>query len=73
MYECVIGLTCFIAGVLLMYAVHRVVFDIYSDKAKNTIRKLRRENSALKARATKIEVEHVHTFETSGTDYFKEF
>ena len=73
MYECIIGLTCFITGVLLMYAVHRVVFDIYSDKAKNTIRKLRNENRALKARSTKIEVEHVHTFETSGTDYFKEF
>lgn len=73
MYECIIGLTCFITGVLLMYAVHRVVFDIYSDKARNTIRKLRNENRALRAQATHIEVEHVHTFETSGTDYFKEF
>lgn len=64
MYECIIGLTCFITGVLLMYAVHRVVFDIYSDKARNTIRKLRRENSALRAQGTKIEVEHIHTFAT---------
>ena len=74
MYECIIGLTCFITGVLLMYAVHRVVFDIYSDKARNTIRKLRNENRALRAQGTKIEVEHVHTFETSGTeDYFRGF
>ena len=69
MYECIIGLTCFITGVLLMYAVHRVVFDIYSDKAKNTIRKLRIENKALRdicnySNNDVIQVEHIHTFAT---------
>lgn len=88
MYECIIGLTCFITGVLLMYAVHRVVFDYESDKAKNYIRKLQNETRALQDQIIELNVrlshknddpnvivEHMikHTFETSGTDYFKEF
>lgn len=56
MYECFIGLACFVCGVLLMFAVHRVIFDHYAAKAEAYIEQLKNEKK------DKIEVEHIHTY-----------
>ena len=43
MYESFIGLACFICGILLMFAVHRVVFDHYASQAEDYIEDLKKQ------------------------------
>ena len=57
-YEAFIGISSFICGILVMYAIHRVVFDMESAKAKEYIRKLKEE------KGSHVEVEHIHTYAT---------
>ena len=41
--DVLIGFSCFICGFLVMFAIHRVVFDYYEAKAEATIRKLKHQ------------------------------
>ena len=53
-----VGIASFICGFLIMFAIHRVVFDHYASAAEDYIEKLKKENK------TKVEVEHIHTYAT---------
>lgn len=41
--DVLIGFSCFICGFLVMFAIHRVVFDYYEAKAEATIRELKHQ------------------------------
>lgn len=58
LYTAFIGIASFICGILVMYAIHRVVFDYYSNEAEKYIDMIKKEGK------TKIEVEHRHTYAT---------
>lgn len=60
-----IGVASFICGVLLMFAIHRVVFDHYANAAESYIEDLKKEIRELKGTGMQIEVEHKHTFAAS--------
>lgn len=51
-----VGIASFICGFLIMFAIHRVVFDHYASAAESYIEDLKNKND------TKVEVEHIHTY-----------
>ena len=53
-----VGIASFICGFLIMFAIHRVVFDHYASAAEDYIEKIKMQNK------TKVEVEHIHTYAT---------
>lgn len=58
--EFLIGCAGFICGFLMMFAIHRVIFDHYASKAMAVIRELKRH------RHDNIEVTYVHEYAKPG-------
>ena len=56
--DAVIGLSCFICGFLMMFAIHRVVFDHHAGQAEAVIRELKRQLHE------PVDIEVMHTFAT---------
>ena len=80
MLELMIGAVCFFCGFVLMFAIHRVMFDYYDEDAKQEIYDLKCEVTALKGdnfelkaeieeykrtlNTINVEIKEVHTFAT---------
>jgi hypothetical protein len=62
--DVVIGLTCFLCGFMLMFAIHRVVFDYYAEQAKSVIEELKRQLYY----PTNVEVVHTYAEPDDVTD-----
>lgn len=62
--DVVIGLTCFLCGFMLMFAIHRVVFDHYAEQAKAVIIELKRQLYY----PTSVEVVHTYAEPDDVTD-----
>ena len=41
--DVLIGFSCFICGFLMMFAIHRVIFDYYAGKSEAVIKELKRQ------------------------------
>lgn len=63
-YNTFIGLASFIAGFLMMFAIHRVVFDHYANAAEDYIEDLKKQINDLKTGRVNVEVDHIHTYAT---------
>lgn len=72
-YAAFIGVCSFVCGFAVMFAIHRVVFDAYSERAENYIKKIKsgeiiditEEVYAYDPSKDKnIQVEHIHTYAT---------
>ena len=62
--DVVIGLTCFLCGFMLMFAIHRVVFDHYAVQAPGVIDELKRQLYY----PTSVEVVHTYAEPDDVTD-----
>ena len=62
--DVVIGLTWFLCGFMLMFAIHRVVFDHYAEQAKAVIEELKRQLYY----PTSVEVVHTYAEPDDVTD-----
>ena len=62
--DVVIGFSCFICGFLMMFAIHRVVFDHYAEQAKGVIEELKRQLYY----PTSVEVVHTYAEPDDVTD-----
>lgn len=63
-YAAFIGISSFICGVAVMFAIHRVVFDHYASAAEDYIEDLKRQIKELKYGQVNISYEEKHTFAT---------
>jgi len=54
--DVLIGFSCFICGFLMMFAIHRVIFDYYAGKSEAVIKELKRQMHE------PINVEIMHTY-----------
>lgn len=63
-YNAFIGIASFICGIIVMFAIHRVVFDHYANAAEEYIDDLKKQIKEMKEFGLYIEVEHKHTFAT---------
>lgn len=63
-YAAFIGISSFICGVAVMFAIHRVVFDHYASAAEDYIEELKRQIKELTYDKDNIEVHHIHTYAT---------
>ena len=59
-----IGIASFVCGVLLMFAIHRVVFDHYASAAEDYIEELKKQIADLKKDPIRVTYEEHHTFAT---------
>lgn len=62
--DVVIGMACFLCGFLLMFAIHRVVFDYYAEQANVVIENLKRQLNY----QTNVEVVHTYAEPDDVTD-----
>ena len=63
-YAAFIGISSFICGVAVMFAIHRVVFDHYASQAEDYIEELKRQIKELTYGRDHIIYEEKHTFAT---------
>ena len=58
------GIASFICGFLIMFAIHRVVFDHYANCAEDYIETLKQQIDALKNGGIHVSYEEKHTYAT---------
>ena len=63
-YAAFIGISSFLCGVAVMFAIHRVVFDHYASAAEDYIEDLKRQIKELKQPDITVTYEEHHTFAT---------
>ena len=63
-YVAFIGISSFICGIAVMFAIHRVVFDHYASAAEDYIEDLKRQIKELKQPGMTVTYEEHHTFAT---------
>lgn len=54
--DVLIGFSCFICGFLMMFAIHRVIFDYYEAKAEAIIKELKHKLH------NPVDIEITHTY-----------
>ena len=59
-----VGLAAFICGFIIMFAIHRVVFDHYASAAEDYIEELKKQISDLKKDPVRVTYEERHTYAT---------
>ena len=63
-YAAFIGISSFICGIAVMFAIYRVVFDHYASAAEDYIEDLKRQINELKQPGMTVSYEEHHTFAT---------